>query len=53
MIEETIDARYTLVLSVLEERLELWFGKDNFKIIEPPDDYAKWKISIPRRLEMY
>ncbi|CAL3971963.1 unnamed protein product [Diplocarpon coronariae] len=72
MIEETIDARYTLVLSVLEERLELWFGKDNFKIIvrpearayclasscvnrlqEPPDDYAKWKISIPRRLEMH
>ncbi|CAG8951753.1 hypothetical protein HYFRA_00005555 [Hymenoscyphus fraxineus] len=51
MIEETIDARYTLVQSVLEQQLESWFGKGNFKIIEPPDDYAKWKVEIPRKLE--
>lgn len=33
MIEELIDARYTVVRAVLENQLAAWFGADNFKII--------------------
>ncbi|RDI89462.1 hypothetical protein Vi05172_g3 [Venturia inaequalis] len=50
MIEELIDARYTVVQTVLEDQLSAWFGADGFQIIESPDDYARWKIVIPRYL---
>ncbi|KAE9989159.1 hypothetical protein EG328_000091 [Venturia inaequalis] len=50
MIEELIDARYTVVQTVLEDQLSAWFGADGFQIIESPDDYARWKIMIPRYL---
>jgi hypothetical protein len=33
MIEELIDARYTVIQAVLENQLAAWFGTDNFKIV--------------------
>lgn len=44
MIEETIDARYMLVQSVLEEQLEAWFGTGNFKIIVRLKEQVQWSF---------
>lgn len=43
MIEELIDARYTVVQTVLEHQLSAWFGADNFQIL----------VRTPRRLRMF
>jgi hypothetical protein len=44
MIEETIDARYTLVQSILEKQLEAWFGTGNFKIIVRLRKQVRWSF---------
>lgn len=65
MFEEVIQGRYTCVQSILEEQLDAWYGKNNYKILvrslvtrgspanlpqSPPNDYAMWRIEVPQRL---
>lgn len=33
MFEEVIQGRYTCVQTILEEQLDAWYGKNNYKIL--------------------